>query len=89
MIDPEKNIKTGYYLTIERNNVIERTSKSDGFIIHDNWININYPSTNSTTDEFTTSNSVANNCVVGLFVSKDGDNESFQASIELDSSIDI
>lgn len=85
VINTEKNIKTGYYLTIERNNVIERSSKSNGFIIHDNWININYPST----DEFTTSNSVANNCVVGLFISKDGNNESFQASIELDSSVDI
>ena len=82
VVDPEKNIKTGYYLTIERNNVIERSSKSDGFgfIINNDWININYPSTNG----FTTVNSVANNCVVGLFVSKDGNNESFQASIELD-----
>lgn len=78
VIEAKTNIITGYYVTIERDRTTSR------FIVNNDWIKLDYDmnSENKKKPRFTSSNSIANNCMVGLVV--DGnDSQSFQAKISM------
>jgi len=69
-----KENRGGYALKVSRN-------ENNNFVYDtSNWIKLNYPSSE---DGYTSSNSIANDCVIGLFISKDPKkpNISYQANI--------
>ena len=69
-----RNDTTGFFLTIER--------RQNGTFFADNWVSINYGESIGAKG-LTTSNSVVENKIVGLFVGPNGSTDAFQAIVNL------
>jgi hypothetical protein len=69
-----KNDSTGFFLTIER--------QLDGSFFPSNWVSLDYGKSIGKKG-LTTSNSVIDNNIVGLFVGPNGSTAAFQATINL------